>query len=182
MKKNLISLPFFLFMFISLSSHDVFAQFGSNNATGSHLFRLGSGIVRIAEPGQLADTINIWGDVFVPGRYLVPRGTTIHELVSYANGPARYVSGETVLDWSEVRWEIGISRYDALKKQETFTQYKFAYNEPLPKDFFEYKLKNEDVLSLQVKRNPAFIDYLRIIAPVLTAISTTVLAYVRLRD
>ncbi|ACF14583.1 hypothetical protein Ctha_2131 [Chloroherpeton thalassium ATCC 35110] len=173
---------FFTVLFIViLYSNTVLSQTGSYVGQ-SQLFRLGSGITRIAETGQLADTVNIWGDVFSPGRYLVPRGTTIHELISYANGPMRYTSGETVLDWSELRLEIGISRYDALENDQIFNHYTFSYNEGLPKELFEYALKNEDVLSMQVKRNPAFVDYLRVIAPVLTAISTTVLVYVRLKD
>ncbi|HCI72301.1 MAG TPA: hypothetical protein DHV30_17575, partial [Balneola sp.] len=35
----------------------------------SQQFRLGERIIRISEPGQLADSVNVWGDVGSSGRY-----------------------------------------------------------------------------------------------------------------
>lgn len=40
-------------------SIEVFAQ--QNQLNQSQQFRLASRIIRVAEPGQLADSINVWG-------------------------------------------------------------------------------------------------------------------------
>ena len=59
----------------------------------SRMFRLGEGMVRIAEPGEIADTLNLWGDISAPGRYIVPRGTKLPDLISYARGPLQRDQG-----------------------------------------------------------------------------------------
>jgi capsular exopolysaccharide synthesis family protein len=40
-------------------------------------FRLGEAHYRVAEPTQLADTVLVWGDITLPGTYLVPRGINL---------------------------------------------------------------------------------------------------------
>lgn len=149
--------------------------------SSSQMFRLGVGLIRIAEPGQLADTLNLWGDINTPGRYLVPRGTKVSELLSYAQGPSRLLTGSTEQGWSDVRLEINIARFDQGKKEETVDSYKFYYYEPFPRDLYEYKLRNDDIVSVQVKRDAVFADYMNILAPVISSIATAILAYVSLR-
>src|SRR6056297_3984756 len=85
-----------------------FTQQVNAQTTDSMLFRLSEGFVRIAEPGQIADTLSVWGDINAPGRYIIPRGTTVGELISYARGPARQQGGQRA-DWNEIRLEISIS-------------------------------------------------------------------------
>jgi hypothetical protein len=79
----------------------------------SQQFRMADRIVRIAEPGQLADTINVWGDVNSPGRYLIPKGTALPEVISYSFGPTGIRDRETTLDWSRLRVEVNVSDYNA---------------------------------------------------------------------
>ncbi|REL33834.1 hypothetical protein DYD21_10540 [Rhodohalobacter sp. SW132] len=146
----------------------------------SQMFRLAEGIVRIAEPGQLADSVNVWGDVSAPGRYVVPRGTRAHELISYARGPIGFRTGETTLDWSKMRLEVNISRYDHETGEETVQNFRFRYNEPYPAELRRYRLSNDEIISLEVKRRAAFVDYVRVIAPVLTAVATGFLIVDRL--
>lgn len=146
----------------------------------SQQFRLGDRIIRVAEPGQLADTLNVWGDVNSPGRYLVPKGTTLPELISYAFGPQTIRDREANLDWSKMRVEVNISQYSQEGGQEILKQFTYKFSEPLPVGMREFNLQNNQVVAVQVKRRPAFIDYVRVIAPVISAIATTFLIFDRL--
>ena len=147
----------------------------------SRQFRMGERIVRIAEPGQLADTVNVWGDVNSPGRYLIPRSTALPELISYTLGPSTLRDRNTTLDWSKLRIEVNVSEYHPREGIETIEQFRFRYNEPLPGGMRAFDLDNNQVVSLQVKRRPAFIDYVRVVAPVISSVATTILIVERLR-
>lgn len=147
----------------------------------SQMFRLGERIIRVAEPGQLADTLNVWGDVNSPGRYLVPRGTTLPELISYSFGPQTIRDRESNLDWSKMRVEVNISEYSQETGQETVKNFRYKFDEPLPKGMRNFNLENNQVVAIQVKRKPAFIDYVRVIAPVISGVATSILIIERLR-
>lgn len=141
----------------------------------SQQFRLAEGIVRIAEPGEMADLVNLWGDVNAPGRFLIPRGTTIPELISYARGPVSYRTGETTLDWSKLRIEVNVSRYDNDEDIENLFNFRYRYNERVPDGMREFALLEDDIVTLEVKRRPSLVDYLRIIGPVASIAATTLL-------
>lgn len=147
----------------------------------SQMFRMAEGIVRIAEPGQLADTLNIWGDVSLPGRYVVPRGTNVADLMSYARGPLSLQTQETQIDWSRVRLEVAISRYNPETGLENVLNLRYSYNEPVPLALRHHKLQNNDIISIQVRRKPIFIDYIRAIAPTVSLILTSILLYDRIK-
>ena len=146
------------------------------------MFRLAEGFVRIAEPGQLADTLNVWGDVNAPGRYIVPRGTTAHELISYARGPVQSRGGQQNLDWSKLRVEITISRPTRNGETDIAESYEFRYSEPLPSDLRNIELGNDDLVSLELKRKPAFVDWLRVISSVLGTTATAIIIVDRLTE
>ncbi|HLR31349.1 MAG TPA: hypothetical protein VK074_02595, partial [Fodinibius sp.] len=42
--------------------------------------------IRVAEAGDLTDTLNVWGDVGSSGRYIVPEGIKLPELISFSLG------------------------------------------------------------------------------------------------
>jgi hypothetical protein len=147
----------------------------------SQQFRQAERIIRIAEPGQLSDTLNVWGDVNSPGRYLIPRNTTLPELISYSFGPATIRSREADLDWSKLRLEVKVSRYNDQENDVDVTTFKYRYDQPEPAAMFEYDLQNDDIVTLQVKRRPSFIDYVRVIAPVISATAAGILVIERLR-
>lgn len=147
----------------------------------SQQFRLGERIIRVAEPGELSDTLNVWGDVNSPGRYLVPRNTTLPQLISYAFGPQTIRSRESELDWSKMRVEVSISQYDEQKGMDEIKNFRYRFNEPLPPGMRQFDLENDQVVAIQVKRRPAFIDYVRVVAPVISSVATTFLIIDRLR-
>lgn len=167
---------------VALVQTNGYAQVNRGNQLQySQQFRLGQRIIRVAEPGQLADTLNVWGDVNSPGRYLVPRGTTLPELISYTFGPQTIRSNEAQLDWSKMRVEVNISEYDPQKGMDEVKTFKYHFNDPLPQGMRKFDLKNNQVVSVQVKRRPAFIDYVRVIAPVISSVATGFLIIQRLK-
>lgn len=147
----------------------------------SQQFRLGDRFIRVAEPGQLVDSVNVWGDVNSAGRYLVPQDTRLPELISYSFGPATIRDRESNLDWSKLRLEVKVSRFDENQKRVEVANFRYRYDEPEPVEMFEYELSNNDIVTLQVKRKPAFIDYVRVIAPVISSVATGFLIIDRLR-
>lgn len=169
-----------IFCILSIISQITQAQDRGRQLEYSQQFRLAERIIRIAEPGQLADTLNVWGDVNSPGRYLIPRGTNLPELISYSFGPSTYRSREAELDWSKMRLEVKVSRYNDAQKEVDIETFSYRYDRPEPEGMFEFDLQNDDIVTLQVKRRPAFIDYVRVIAPIVSSVATGVLLIERL--
>lgn len=98
---------------LAVSSSSCLAQVtGRTQLRFSQQFRLGSRIIRVAEPGQLADSVNVWGDIHSPGRYLIPINTTLPELISYALGPQTRSNRNTQLNWSKRRVEVAVSDFN----------------------------------------------------------------------
>ncbi|PKD44629.1 hypothetical protein [Rhodohalobacter barkolensis] len=157
-----------------------FANAQQRSVPVSQQFRLGEGLIRIAEPGQLADSVSVWGDINTPGRYLIPRGTRIHELISYARGPASYRTGDTTVDWSKLRIEINITSFGESNEDPVFTNFTYRYSDPIPDRFYDHTLKNSDIIGVEVKRRPSFADYVRVIGPAVSAIATTFIIIDRL--
>ncbi|NDC88520.1 MAG: hypothetical protein EB075_06910 [Bacteroidetes bacterium] len=98
-------------LFILWGSITVFGQTraGEQPLMYSQQFRQAEAFIRVAEPDQLADTVYVWGDVNVPGAYIVPRTTSIVELLSFGRGPAISDAGRTKLSWYEPSLRITIS-------------------------------------------------------------------------
>ena len=164
---------------VTLGSIHVYAQ---QRVAPSQMFRLAEGIIRIAEPGQLADSVNVWGDIRNPGRYLIPRGTTVPQMLSLARGPISIRDGETILDWSDIRIEITISSYNTRTKEHEKMFFEFNYKDEFPVELREYRLRNEDIISLETKRKTVLVDYIRVISPALSLITTTLLIIDRVQN
>lgn len=179
MKKYFVSVAAALMLFV-VAQDVVKAQ------AGSQVFRLGEGMVRIAEAGQLADTLAVWGDVSNAGRYIVPRGTTPHELLSYARGISRTGAGaggdQVQLDWSKRRVEINISTFDPETGIETVENFEFRYSEPFPAELRTYRLQNDQIVTVEVKRTATVLDYIRFISPITTFAASTYFLIDRILD
>ena len=179
-----ITIAVWLTLLIILFPYRSYAQVTDNGRQleFSQQFRMAERIVRIAEPGQFADTVNVWGDVNSPGRYLIPKDTRLPELISYSFGPTGIRDRETTLDWSKLRVEVNVSTYDDQNRKETIETFNFRYNEPLPTRMRTFPLENNQVVSVQVKRKPAFIDYVRVVAPIISGVATSILIFERLNN
>ncbi len=163
-----------------VTTQEVNAQ--QRNLPQSQLFRMGEGVVRIADERQLADSVNVWGDISNSGRYIVPRGTTVPDLLSYARGPVSLRSGDIILDWSEVRLEIAISRFNEETGREEAFRFVYRYNEPIPDELRDFAIRNNDLVSLRVLRRPTFRDYINVIAPSVSLLISTLVLWDRLSN
>lgn len=172
--KKIFGILFLLFIFTTT----VIAQ--NRQTPVSQQFRLAERIIRIAEPGQLADSVNVWGDVGSSGRYVIPRGTTLPRLLSYSFGPQTLNDGQTTLDWSKMRVEINIQHYNAEKKKQVLKSFRYRFEEPFPEGMTSFVLENNQTVTVRVKRKPSFRDYVGVIAPVISAIATSIIIVDRL--
>ena len=164
-----------LFILISALAGLEISQAQQRGIPQSQQFRLAEGIVRIAEPGELAYRVNLWGDINAPGRYSLPRGTTLPELISYARGPVALRSGDTTIDWSKMRIEVNVSRMNPNGGDEELYNFRYRYNERSPAGMREFILMEEDIISIEVKRRANLRDYLGIIGPIASIAATTLL-------
>ena len=138
-------------------------------------YRLVEGVVQISQPGEESVLVNLWGDVNAPGRFMIPKGTTLIELISFARGPASFRTGETTLDWSKLRVQVNVSRRSKELEMDEVVNFRFRYTQQLPPGMRDYVLQEDDFVTLEVKRQAAFVDYMRIIGPISTVLAATIL-------
>jgi hypothetical protein len=142
---------------------------------------LGDRYIRVAEMGELVDSINVWGDVGSSGRYLVPEGTNLPDLISFSFGYTP-LGREAAIDWAKTQVEIKVSRFDENRRMVEVAYFRYRYHDPEPVELWEFELQNNDVVTLQVRRRPSLTDYIGVIAPVLTVLTTSLILWERLRD
>lgn len=161
----------FAIFIIGCISNDIQAQ-------QTTLDRLGEARIRVAEPGQVADSVYVWGDFGRQAKFHVPRGTTLPEMISYAQGMATRVggsgqAGDVQFDWSDQRLEIAISRFNEDEGYEEVVNFEYRYNEPMPEDFRNFTMQSQDLLTVQIRRRPSYREYIQFAANTLSAIATT---------
>ncbi len=156
------------------------SQAQNNQFYNSPQFRQAERVIRIAEPGELVDSVNVWGDVGSSGRYLIPKGTNLTKLLSYSFGPRTLSDSQTQIDWSKMRVEINIQEYDDNNGGEKLTKFKYRFEEPFPKGMKEFELKNNQTIAVRVKRKPSFRDYLGVFASTVSAVASTIILLDRL--
>ncbi len=131
--------------------------------------------IRVAEAGELVDSVNVWGDVNSAGRYLVPVGTKLPELISFSYGYAQLQGRESSIDWAKTQIEVKVSRYDMEMKLVEVAFFRYKYHDPEPTEMFEFDIQNNDLVMLQVRRRPSFADYINVVAPLVGVIATSLL-------
>jgi hypothetical protein len=142
----------------------------------------GDRFIRVAEIGQLVDSVNVWGDVSSNGRYLIPEDTKLPELISLSLGfTTPRAQRETAIGGKKVEYEIKISRYDRNEQLLEIAYFRYRNYDPEPIEMFEFDLQNNDIVTVQVNRVPTFTDYVGIIAPILGTLATSILLIERLR-
>ncbi len=176
--QNLKLLFFHFFLLLFLLNTDVQAQF--QQLQTSQQFRLADRVIRIAEPGELTDSVNVWGDVGSSGRYLVPKGTNLVKLISYSFGPQTIRDGQTNLDWSKMRVEINVHEYSQDSTLNSLTTFKYRFEEPYPEGMYDFIVENNQTITVRVKRKPGFVDYLGVFASTVSAVAATIILIDRL--
>lgn len=136
---------------------------------------MSSRYIRVAETGELADSVNVWGDVTNSGRYIVPTGTNLPDLISFAFGYTDLQTRGRENNWSKTRIRVKISRYNEAKSLVDIKLFEYKFKEPLPVGMYEFDLQNNDIVTVQVKRIPTFADYVDVIAPVIGVVATSLL-------
>jgi len=165
-----VTLSFFCFMLISISA---FAQVPEG---------FGDRYIRVAEIGQLVDSVNVWGDVNSSGRYLVPEDTKLPELISFGFGfTSERQQRDASIGGKKQEIEVKVSRYDQDQRMIEVAYFRYRNYDPEPIEMFEFDLQNNDLVTVQVSRVPTFTDYVGIIAPILGTVATSILLIERLR-
>ena len=125
-----------------------------------------SDIVRLAPTGVLADTINVWGAVTQRGRFMVPRGTTVTQMLSYTGGPGigagttRPGDGRNVFGYfSRPQVEVYLHRFDEHQQQETLERWVYRLRDPFPEGMRNYPLKNGEYVTVYIRTRPTTLQY-----------------------
>lgn len=137
--------------------------------------------IRIAEMGELADSVNVWGDVTSSGRYIIPEDTNLPELVSFSLGYTPMRGLESDINWAKTVIQLKVSRYNQARDKVDVAMFKYRYDKPEPADMFDFNLKNNDIVTVQVRRRPSFGDYVKVVAPVVSIVATSILLIENLR-
>ncbi len=167
---KLYSLLSIIVVFSIVKTPDLLAQQG------------GDRYIRVAELGQLVDSVNVWGDINTAGRYLIPEGTNITEMISFGGGYNTLRGREAELDWSQVHLEIKVSRLNEDREAMEVAYFRYRYHDPEPVEMFDFVLQNNDIVTVQLRRKPSLRDYVQVIGTTLGAIATSLLLYERLRN
>jgi hypothetical protein len=143
----------------------------------------GDRYIRVAEIGQLVDSVNVWGDVNSSGRYLVPEDTKLPELISFSFGftEQRQSGRDGSLGGEKQEIEVKVSRYDQEQRMVEVAYFRYRNYDPEPVEMFEFDLQNNDLVTVNVSRVPTFTDYVGVIAPILGTLATSILLIERLR-
>lgn len=149
---------------IGCLSSSVYAQLG-NNPYRSFQQQL-QGLHSLVQPGQLADTLSLWGNTGLNGRILVPRDMSLVNLLSYAGGPGNAtLGGYSIgrrLNWSHEKVYVRINRWNNVQKRFQLITFNFRDDRPLPVAMHEFGLHNNDVISVQVRDKPSPLDYIQV--------------------
>ena len=168
MKIHFFKNLFVLGVLVGCLSSSVYAQIGNNTNPYQVYQQQMQGLHSLIQPGQLADTLSLWGNVVLNGRILVPRDMSLVQLLSYAGGPgnAQIAGGNysigRQLNWSHEKVYVRIDRWDTRRQRFNLTTFTFQDNRPLPVALHEFQLRNNDVISVQVRQKPSPLDYIQV--------------------
>ena len=128
--------------------------------------RFSPDIVRLAPPGVLADTVNVWGAVSQRGRFMVPRGTSVSEILSYTGGPdiatgRRSRGGANVLGYfTTPQVDVYLNRKDENENGEYVERWTYRLSEPFPPDMRNYPLRNGEYVTVYIRERPTTLQYI----------------------
>jgi len=125
----------------------------------------------------------VWGDLGQTGRYIIPRGTTITELISYGGGPTSVsigIRGRGESAFANVKLRIHLSKFNEMRDREEIKSFQLSFEDPIPFELRNYKVSNEEIVIVEIKRTPSFIDVLGVLGPILGIVTTSIVIIDRL--
>lgn len=131
-----------------------------------------SDVVRIAPAGVLADTVNVWGAVGRAGRFLVPRNTTIPQVLSYSGGPGSQIRDQAGVFrfFSLPQIEVYVNRFDIDNNKETVKIFTYKYRDPFPEGMRNYTLQNGEFVTVHMRQRPSVFEYISFGASLITSL------------
>ena len=178
-----VKISLLTFFFTGIASYSTYAQIGNNTAGQAYqLYQQQiQGLHSLVQPGQLADTLSLWGNIGLNGRVLVPRHMNLVELISYAGGPGNAaMSGGSYsigrqLNWSHEKIYVRINRWDDRENRFHLTTFTFQDNHALPVALQQFPLRNNDVISIQVRQKPSPLDYIQVFGITIASVTAILL-------
>ena len=76
-----------IFAIILFSQQYLYAQVDREKVVMRDMIASQGAYYNYGEAGKVNIEVNIWGYAKFPGKYLIPKGTTVQDLISYAGGP-----------------------------------------------------------------------------------------------
>ena len=111
------------FIYLNYAQDDI--QIG--NPYGSLSTRYNGGLYDYSDPNKVNIKVQIWGYVRFPGYYVVPSGSSVNELISFAGGP----NEDANLD------DIRVSK---IKPGENTIMYRYNFNDLMWSDNLNTKI------------------------------------------
>lgn len=161
MKFNACFVLLLLISSISYSQNDSSLILGKTEKSNS------AAVYDLSDPTGINMEVNLWGFVRYPGRYRVPIGTTVMDLISFSGGPTDESNLEEIRiirdanDQSKKPQVIKLNYDDILWGEKMSTQPKMN---PV--------LQPGDVVVIQKEKRYTFRDNLGVYIPILTSIIT----------
>ncbi len=87
MKKSLYILFFIVFPNISLNFWGVVNAQDKEKVGLNQVYTQQGGLYNFGEKDKINIEVSVWGYVNFPGKYIIPKGSTLVDLISFAGGP-----------------------------------------------------------------------------------------------
>jgi polysaccharide biosynthesis/export protein len=160
---------FFLFLISALGFAIAFAQ-NDKEKLGESLMGLSSGsFYNFSDKNKVNIEVNIWGFVRNPGKYLIPKGCSVQDLISYAGGPTLDAHLDEIRLYRPKNDSLGISE----DKVINFDYYDLLWSEKVDtKRITNYVLEAGDILVFPGSPKKFLFDNLTLLASFATVVIT----------
>lgn len=136
-------------------------------------------LTRLARPGIPVDTLNLWqgrareraiGEASRGGRVLVPRGTTLPQLITLLGGNVPGGGAGPINYYIKPQIDIFLLRYDEELQKETALNFRYRSREPFPEPFRNYVLENNEYVYIVYRQRGFWFEYITAGLSILTSV------------
>jgi hypothetical protein len=137
-------------------------------------------ITRYAKPGVPVDTLNLWSgrglrdrtitDVSRGGRILVPRGTTLPQLITLLGGNVPGGGAGPINYYVKPQVDIYLLRFDEELQQEVALNFRYRSREPFPEPFRNYVLQNNEYVYIVYRQRGFWFEYITAGLSIITSV------------